>query len=39
MSENSNSNVPEHMVALKIISIACVVLFLVTLVGMYFSHN
>lgn len=39
MSDNSNSNVPEHMVALKIISIACVILFLVTLVGMYISHN
>jgi len=39
MSDDTESNVVEHMVALRIIGIASVILFLVTLVGMYFSHN
>ena len=39
MSDDTESNVIEHVVALKIIAIAGVILFLVTLVGMYISHN
>ena len=39
MSDDTESNVVEHMVALKIIAMAGVILYLVTLVGMYISHN
>ena len=39
MSDDTESNVVEHMVALKIIGVAGVILFLVTLVVMYISHN
>ncbi len=39
MSDDTESNVVEHMVALRIIAIAGVILFLVTVVGMYISHN
>ena len=39
MSDDTESNVVEHMVALRIIATAGVILFLVTLVGMYNSHN
>jgi len=39
MSDDTESNVVEHMVALKIIAKAGVILFLVALVGMYISHN
>ena len=39
MSDDTESNVIEHMVALKIIAIAGVILFLVTVLGMYISHN
>ena len=35
----SVSNAVEHMVALRIIAVASVILFLVTLAGMYISHN
>jgi hypothetical protein len=39
MSDDTESNVVEHMVALRIIAMAGVILFLVTVVGMYISHN
>ena len=39
MSDDTESNLIELMVALMIIAIAGVILFLVTLVGMYISHN
>ena len=39
MSDDTESNVVEQMVALKIIGIAGVILFLVTVLGMYISHN
>jgi hypothetical protein len=39
MSDDTESNVVEHMVALRIIATAGVILFLVTVVGMYISHN
>ena len=39
MSDDTDSNVIEHMVALKIKGIAGVILFLVTVLGMYISHN
>jgi hypothetical protein len=39
MSEDSNSKTIEHMVALRIIAGVSLVLLLVTVVGMFFSHN
>ena len=35
----SNEGKTEHLVALKVIGLVCVGLFLLTLVGMYLSHN
>jgi hypothetical protein len=35
----SNEGTTEHLVALKVIGLVCVGLFLLTLVGMYLSHN
>ena len=39
MSDDKESNVVEHMVAVKIIAMTGVILCLVPLVGMYNSHN
>ncbi len=35
----SNDGKTEHLVALRVIGLVCVGLFLMTLVGMYMSHN
>jgi hypothetical protein len=39
MTDNLKGKTTEHLVALKIIAYASVLLFLVTIVGMYISHN
>jgi len=39
MSDDSKSKITDHLVALKIIAYASVVLFLATLLGMYISHH
>ena len=39
MSDDSKSKITDHLVALKIIAYASVLLFLVTLLGMYISHH
>jgi|TARA_B110000495_G_scaffold28850_1_gene21766 hypothetical protein len=39
MSEDSNSKTVEHMVALRIIAGVGLVLLLVTVAGMFVSHN
>ena len=35
----SNEGKTEHLVALRVIALDCAGLFLLTLVGMYMSHN
>ena len=35
----SNEGKTEHLVALRVIGLVCAGLFLLTLVGMYMSHN
>ena len=39
MSEDSNPKTVEHMVALKIIAGVSLILLLVTIAGMFVSHN
>ena len=39
MSDDFKEKITDHLVALKIIAYASVLLFLVTIVGMYISHN
>ena len=39
MTDDLKGKTTEHLVALKIIAYASVLLFLVTIVGMYISHN
>ena len=39
MSDDLKEKITDHLVALKIIAYASVLLFLVTIVGMYVSHN
>mgnify|MGYP000853318266 CR=1 FL=1 len=39
MSDELKPKIADHLVALKIIAYASVLLFLATVVGMYISHN
>ena len=39
MSDDLKGKITEHLVALKIIAYASVLLFLATIVGIYISHN
>ena len=39
MSDDLKGKIADHLVALKIIAYASVLLFLATVVGMYISHN
>jgi hypothetical protein len=39
MTDDLKGKITDHLVALKIIAYASVLLFLVTIVGMYISHN
>ena len=39
MTDDLKGKITDHLVALKIIAYASVLLFLATVVGMYISHN